>query len=329
MIALGHSEAMKLYYDQRKDGRPNFGDALNLWLWPQLLPHWPEAPSSATHPNFAGATVFLGMGTLLNQGVEQRLAQAQQVIVFGSGVGYSQPMKRLPEHWQVFCVRGPKSARQLGVTPDLAITDGALLIRKTHLASLATQPDKKHAFAFMPHIDHVVYAEAQWQALCQQLGIFYIDPQWPIEQVLQAISQTQILLAEAMHGAIVADALRVPWVPIVTGPKILSLKWQDWCSSMGLAYRPQYLPILSAYPVYGRGLRSGLRSANHWGRVWQQSLDLRLSDRGIVKRLDKLMQTPRPYLSPEALMLRRLHQLETKLNQLPNIPPTPPLTLVS
>jgi succinoglycan biosynthesis protein ExoV len=327
---------MKLYYDRRQDGRSNFGDALNLWLWPQLRPDLWDDLSSHKQPDlegeFEGETVFLGLGTLLNQGVQKHLAKAKQVIVFGSGVGYSQPLESLPAHWQVLCVRGPKSARQLGLQPDLAITDGALLIRSAsaNLAShWATHSPTSHAVAFMPHIDHAVYAEAQWQALCQQLGIFYIDPQWPIEQVLQAISQTQVLLAEAMHGAIVADALRVPWVPIVTGPKILALKWQDWCSSMGIPYRPQYLPVPSAYPAYGRGLRSGLRVASHWRKVWQQSLDLRLSDQGLVYRLEQICQNPRPCLSPEALMNRRLHQLETKLNQIGNPRPQQRLTLIS
>jgi succinoglycan biosynthesis protein ExoV len=70
------------------------------------------------------------------------------------------------------------------------------------------------------------------------MGFAYIDPRWSTEQVLAALSETEILLTEAMHGAIVADALRVSWIPIRTTSKILAFKWQDWCQSVGLEYTP-------------------------------------------------------------------------------------------
>src|SRR5439155_10040399 len=45
---------------------------------------------------------------------------------------------------------------------------------------------------------------------------------------------------ESLHGAIVADALRVPWVPlrIRRNPHTSPFKWEDWCSSMELPYGP-------------------------------------------------------------------------------------------
>jgi hypothetical protein len=44
-----------------------------------------------------------------------------------------------------------------------------------------------------------------------------------------------------MHGAIIADTFRVPWVPISTRPSINTFKWLDWSESMGLEYRPTNL----------------------------------------------------------------------------------------
>jgi succinoglycan biosynthesis protein ExoV len=44
-----------------------------------------------------------------------------------------------------------------------------------------------------------------------------------------------------MHGAILSDTLRVPWVPVVTSSKILDLKWHDWTRSLGLKYEPHML----------------------------------------------------------------------------------------
>jgi succinoglycan biosynthesis protein ExoV len=45
-----------------------------------------------------------------------------------------------------------------------------------------------------------------------------------------------------MHAAIVADALRVPWIPVVLSPQSNSFKWLDWTLSLSLPYNPTTLP---------------------------------------------------------------------------------------
>jgi len=55
------------------------------------------------------------------------------------------------------------------------------------------------------------------------------------------------VVTEAMHGAIVADTLRIPWVPVVCSPAILPFKWSDWTRSVELAYRPRLLPPSSGW----------------------------------------------------------------------------------
>ena len=44
-----------------------------------------------------------------------------------------------------------------------------------------------------------------------------------------------------MHGAIVADALRIPWIPLKVMPDLLEFKWQDWCMSINVPYKPYTL----------------------------------------------------------------------------------------
>jgi succinoglycan biosynthesis protein ExoV len=64
-----------------------------------------------------------------------------------------------------------------------------------------------------------------------------IDATAPVERVLAQLKGAKVLITEAMHGAIVADALRTPWVgvkPIFRGHH---LKWQDWSRALGVELR--------------------------------------------------------------------------------------------
>jgi succinoglycan biosynthesis protein ExoV len=100
----------------------------------------------------------------------------------------------------------------------------------------ATHVGRRFSFSFMPHYRN---ASETWRRACERIGFGYIDPRSPLQDVLNAVQATEVLLAEAMHGAIIADTLRVPWIPIRSRDKILRLKWEDWCASMELGYEPK------------------------------------------------------------------------------------------
>ena len=311
---------MQLYYYQRRDQLSNFGDQLNPWLWRQLLPGAFDQDSS---------TVFVGIGTLLNSALPERVAQAQQVNIFSTGVGYEKPLKHISPNWRIYCVRGPLSAQKLGLPNRQGIADGGILLRRV----LTPSSQKLTKFAFMPHIHHANYASPVWRQICSQLDIDYIDPSWTVEQVLEAIDRTEVLLAEAMHGAIAADALRTPWIPLVTSARILDFKWWDWCASVGLAYQPQYLtPLVSTYPRLARGLRSSTRAALHWSHSLGQRPIKGLTFIGrdeqqqAVCQLRHIIRKTRPILSKEEkieqltiALEERLHQLDKDLSQMEGV----------
>ena len=301
---------MKVFYYRRQDGQPNFGDELNTWLWPQLLPNFFDNDESSQ---------FIGTGTLLNHRLLERTSSAKRLIIFSSGVGYEQPLLAIPKDWHIVCVRGPLSARRLKLPRKTAITDGGILVRRCFTAT----GEKVFSHAFMPHIHHANFADVAWETLCDQMGIGYIDPRWPIEQVLEAISRTEVLLAEAMHGAIVADALRTPWIPIVTSPRILSFKWRDWCASIGVSYRPWRLLPLSDYPKYARGFRSSLQAGwlrTKWGQQTLAHQPIKLLSSSAADNMTSLIKEGRPILSTDAIVNRLTGQLEELLSSLKTLP---------
>lgn len=272
---------MKLFYFRGMNGVENFGDELNPWMWPQLLPAAFEEDDG---------TQFVGIGTVLNG----HLPAASRTVVFGAGVGYGPPRRDV--NWTIYCVRGPLSARALGLSVDAAVTDPAALISR--LPAQPTTSGARWTHAFMPHWRSEPDA---WRQVCLEAGIGFIDPRWRPDDVLDALQRTDVLIAEALHGAIVADALRIPWVPVRTREGINSFKWEDWCGSLTLAYRPHHLPTMWSAPA-DAGL---LRRARRPVKVT------------IVSRaLASLVRRAHPTLSREDVLEERLRELERRLEQL-------------
>jgi len=211
---------MLLHYYKHRNGIKNFGDDLNPWLWEKLLPGVFDSKPDV---------LFLGVGTLLNQ----RTPKEVKKVVFSTGVGYGDAPE-VDGLWKIYCLRGPLSAKALGVSLDLAVTDGAVLVKKVFPANGL----KKFKFSFMPHLTQALVGGQLWREICETLKINYIDPQWETEEILSRISNSECLITEALHGAIVADAYRIPWVPIITHQRINTFKWQDWFASLEIDYSP-------------------------------------------------------------------------------------------
>ena len=151
----------------------------------------------------------------------------------------------------------------------------------------------------MPHYE---LAGKGWENVCKELGFGYIDPRWTVEEVLSAISQTEVLLCEAMHGAIVADALRVPWIPVVTNSTILSFKWQDWCSSIGVEYKPNYIERLQN-PREKQDLLTPIRLVRD-----------KIRQRKASQALKQIAMNQPSYLSEDRRIETLTQQLEEKLH---------------
>jgi succinoglycan biosynthesis protein ExoV len=219
------SPSMKVHLAAQVHG--NFGDELNRWLWSGLLPHvWSNADNDV---------LFVGIGTVL----DRNLPRARLTIVFGTGTGYTSAPADIathPSRWRIYGVRGPLTARALNLDIRTAMTDPAIL-----LATLRefTGLDR-HGVIFIPHWKSVRYGD--WQGICKTLGIEYVDPCQDSKLVVRRIAAAEKVIAESMHAAIIADAFRVPWIPVALSREISPFKWVDWASSLDVAYRPVCLP---------------------------------------------------------------------------------------
>jgi succinoglycan biosynthesis protein ExoV len=276
---LKKAEAMKLFYYKDREG--NFGDDLNNWLWPQLL------PKAFDHDD---GVLFLGIGTIL----DDRVMDSPRYAVFGSGAGYG-PIPEIDHRWKIYCVRGPRTARLLNLDPSVAITDPGLLVRALDLP----MPAKRYKISFMPH--HVSARRSLWKTCCRLSGIHYIDPRDSVERVLSDIRSSEVLATGAMHGAVIADALRVPWIPVKLYEHILDFKWHDWCESLELTYNPVTLERLVK-------VESSMRS----------KLDAKTLPIRFVGRLNALLAERDPVLSSDHVIERATERLLNLLVEVEN-----------
>lgn len=232
---------MKLHYF--KDPSGNFGDDLNPWLWPRLMPEFfNDDPDE----------LFVGIGTLLNH----RLPDTPVKHIFGSGAGYGDVMS-VNNRTHVHALRGPLTAKVIGADPAKVITDAGILVRALHPPA-----NKVKTGVGMIFTGHSL-AQYDWQSVCERAGIRFISCHWDVERVLQELETCEFVICEAMHGAIVSDALRIPWIPVSLYGEVLEFKWKDWLATLNLPYRPTCTePLYEVrHEPLGTALRNGVKRA--------------------------------------------------------------------
>jgi exopolysaccharide glucosyl ketal-pyruvate-transferase len=195
----------------------NFGDELNHWLWDRLLPGFFDEDDSE---------LFLGIGSILYDHFDPDARKT----VFGSGYGGYGAAPTIDRNWHVYFVRGKQTARALGIDLALGIGDAGILVRSCWDASGI---EKRHAVSFMPHFESAMYGN--WQQVCDRAGVNLIDPRRDVEEILREISASHLVVSEAMHGVIIADALRVPWRAIRPLDPANRTKWYDWASALDVS----------------------------------------------------------------------------------------------
>ncbi len=241
----------------------NFGDDLNMWLWPKLLGRLIDETSN---------NYFLGIGTILTEKrVNERLSRADSIVIFSSGA-WEDNAPVLDSRCKVYGVRGPRTAQKLNLDSSYVVGDGAYLLREVEIPDSEVVTGR---VGFIPH--HRSEDYVNWDEICKAAGIEFISPKQPVEKFLSDIQKCERVVTEAMHGAIVADALRISWLGVRFSPSFNDEKWYDFAESMDIKLALHSLPFMSQSHMKlgklientGKKLLSGLNltRSTKWQRV--------------------------------------------------------------
>ena len=283
----------------------NIGDELNALLWPHLLP---GLLRDGVVDDAAG-DLFLGIGSVL----DARHQATRRKIVAGAGFGGYESPASLDRSWEIYWVRGPRTAGQLGLPARFGIGDPASLLPLVR-PWIGRGGD---AIGFMPHFESL--ARGAWPDAATAAGVTLIDPRDPPAMILAQMAGCRLLLSEALHGVVVADAMRIPWVALAPVAPIHRAKWLDWSDGLNLTIRFQTLPASSrrerievAYVPARRALRATVACVG----MLAGRLDRRLTqlDRAVAALRRAAVATPQlsnasRLAAAQVHMLDRLHTL--------------------
>ncbi len=227
---------------------PNFGDSLNPLIFERVL----GMPVKSCYKQPLKARV-LGIGTIIGKGLlrpRKSLLRAglyhflSPLHVFSSGItgdwssGEAAPMRKMICH----AVRGELTKEQLialgvlAAQADVVLGDAGLLAPFL----LEKKPAKQYACAIVPHVaDQGLPSVLQMHNTLKHSIVINVRDN-PLK-VLEQLAASELILASAMHGLIVADALGIPnqWVRFSEHPQI-----------GGKGGRFKYHDYYSIYPNY-------------------------------------------------------------------------------
>jgi len=216
-----------------KSEKGNFGDDLNSWLWPQLFGEKILLENSDT--------AFLGIGSILmkNSFFIEKANTYKNKIVFGTGLRSIKEEISFDDSWNIMFLRGPYSSLKLTNSLNNYISDSAYCIGLLPNYNDLLKIPKKHKLSFIPYFKSI--DKVNWEAICKQLGWNLILPTGNnVEGFINEIASSEQVISEAMHGAIIADVLRVPWKRlrfyshIYEGEGVSEFKWNDWLLSVDI-----------------------------------------------------------------------------------------------
>jgi succinoglycan biosynthesis protein ExoV len=273
-----------VYFDKFRErtGVDNFGDDINPVLMGKFI-----NKSILSSDEIA----LFGIGTILNDTNIRQNDHFARKVIFSSGVGYGKLETKLDETWDIACVRGPRSAKALGLGLDKAIADGAIL-----LSEIYNKPVQQSARGvFIPHVNSHLSTGRLLAAIADNLDMDYLSPSCNADEFIHTVAGAPFVVTEAMHGAILADTMRVPWLP-VSLHEYHEFKWFDWMESVGLNGQTVH-PLSPKCWDEEEGNRPGLSL---------RSLYKSIKGHFLQRRIGQIIATSEPLLSqPNVLEMKK------------------------
>jgi hypothetical protein len=292
---------MKLFF--YKEDIANFGDDLNEWIWPKVLPNAFDDDSSH---------LVLGIGSILND----KLPKADKYTVIGSGWGYGSAPE-VNDNWNILCVRGKITCKALGVSEDKAVIDPAYLLKDFFEENV----EKKYKVSIIPHA--ISLGVGQWEEVCDLLGIHLIDIRTNnTEHFVNEIKASERIITEAMHGAIVADCFGVPWQGYTAYEHINGTKWNDWLSV--LDHEVALTEINSLYRGYSslnikEIIKSEVKHLLKFCKIWSSNWDAPLPRKTSKSDIDKICQQISSLIDNDLFVITSREIVDKQVNKLKTI----------
>ena len=268
----------------------NFGDDLNASLWSKV---WGKSVEEIGD----NETYFIGIGTRIRR---KNIPNNKRIVICGAGYGYETVPPVVDFSWDIRCVRGPLTAEKLNISKDKVITDPAILT-----ALLYPQFEKIYEHSFIPH--HLTLEEDNWESICKRCELNFINPKNDPDFVIQEIIKSKLIVTESLHGAIIADAFRIPWIPFYTRSHFSKFKWEDWATSMNLKINYQYI-----HPLFNVGVRN---RSNMLKYILRKAYGFTISDRVGISELKKCLNVP-SYLSDDSIFQQRLSEMKNCVDKI-------------
>ncbi len=266
---------------------PNFGDQLNKYIFPRLF---------ADVINDEEGIDIYGIGSI----IDSRINLEDPAILFGTGL--RDPFRDYTGHrWDIRFLRGPLSVRSFGPATPFIADAAYLLLLIDDFVDLVSSTKKRFRVSLMPWFG---YAPCfPWRQLCSILDFHYIDPDQPSEVILSDIAASELVVAGAMHGAIVADICRVPWMRLrmdhypSESHFLTEFKWADWVGALNI----DQIPSVSISSV---DLRSSVSLAKRAAFLLNAAYRFRsIEKRDFQLTKDKTLQKIKGQLDIERLKL--------------------------
>lgn len=269
----------------------NFGDDINPALLGRLF-HGSIINSDSI--------CLVGIGTILNERHVREIAAYDRKVVFSSGAGSENLDYAFDDTWHFACVRGPKTAKVLGLPEKAGVCDGAVLLSDFYEPKPAAE---RKGVILVPHVHTGRVAGRALQEICSDLGLIYLSPAVEAGRFIDTVRSAQLVLAEAMHGAILADCMRTPWLPV----RFLQhnrFKWEDWFASIGLQYRSHLLG-----PRLWDHREGGVKA-------WVKEPVQRVKVAMVKRAIRRVIQDEEPLLSDEMLLESKKRELREVMDSI-------------